>query len=278
MPEDLQIACPDGTLLAATLFSPPHKTSRAAVVAPGMAMPARFYARYAAFLAESGIATVTFTYRGMKDVPLSASPHRMRDWGEQDIPAVIDWVSTSLQPEKFLYVGHSAGGQLLGLAPNNTRVDAAFFVSCQSGYWVNYPNRWWYWLVWNVIFPGLVAACGYFPARRVRFGEDIPPGVALEWARWCRTPGYLYGDPTLDSRKYVENFQRPLLAWYFSDDPWATPGTRAEMLAPYAAADVTERVVRPDESGARHVGHMGFFRDSHAETLWRESLDWLKQW
>lgn len=274
---DLTIRAEDGHALSARLFTPDADARGAVILASAMAVPSRFYAKYAQWLAEQGMAVVSFDYRGMRDRPLRGSPHRMRDWGELDLPAVIDWTTRELAPDRLLYVGHSAGGQLLGLAHNNARVDRAVFVSCQSGYWPNYPNKYLYWALWHIAFPALVRVFGYLPSSRFRFGDDLPPRVALEWARWCRTPGYLYGDPTLASRSNVGNFTNPILAYYFTDDPWATPGTRAEMLAPYRNAAITEKVVHPSEAGVGRVGHMGFFRDPVRDTLWRESLEWLTQ-
>jgi predicted alpha/beta hydrolase len=33
--------------------------------------------------------------------------------------------------------------------------------------------------------------------------------------------------------------------------------------------------ISPERLGARRIGHFGFFRPEHRDTLWREAADWL---
>jgi predicted alpha/beta hydrolase len=271
---DVSIQTADGFTLSARLFEADAASREAALVTAGMALPTRIYHRFARWMAAQGVPTVVLDYRGMDD-PVKHARVRMRDWGERDIPAAIAWCRESLQAEKLYYVGHSAGGQMLGMAPNNAQVDAMLMVSAQSGYWQHYrvPEKYWLWVVWHFIFPLATAVAGRFPSRLLRFGEDIPAGVAREWSGWCKTPGYMYGDPSIKNH----GFRGPVLAWYFTDDSWATPGTRREMLSAYASARVTERHVSPESVGKKQVGHLGFFREEMQEPLWRESLEWLRK-
>jgi predicted alpha/beta hydrolase len=37
-----------------------------------------------------------------------------------------------------------------------------------------------------------------------------------------------------------------------------------------------ERIdIRPDDAGAARIGHFGFFRPEHRDTLWRDAAKWL---
>ncbi len=47
-------------------------------------------------------------------------------WGQLDIPAAIDALLARTSTEKVTLLGHSAGGQLLGIVPNSSQ-------SCKSG-------------------------------------------------------------------------------------------------------------------------------------------------
>ncbi len=80
---DVAIAATDGTPLAATLFEAARGDPGSAlvVIAPGAAIPRRFYTRFATYLAERGHAALTFDYRdtgGSRRGPLPGSPTRMR--------------------------------------------------------------------------------------------------------------------------------------------------------------------------------------------------------
>lgn len=81
--------------IAGTLFEPAGDPAAALVIHPATATPAGFYTGLASFLAENGIAAVTYDYRG---TGRSGSPrdHRevgMREWMESDVPAVAAWTA-----------------------------------------------------------------------------------------------------------------------------------------------------------------------------------------
>jgi predicted alpha/beta hydrolase len=35
--------------------------------------------------------------------------------------------------------------------------------------------------------------------------------------------------------------------------------------------------IAPAEAGVSKIGHFGFFRPDHRDTLWREAAEWLQQ-
>jgi predicted alpha/beta hydrolase len=119
--------------------------------------------------------------------------------------------------------------------------------------------------------PFLSHLFGYLPWSRIIGGEDVPKGVALEWARWCRTPGYLLGDETLPLQRYGD-FSAPVLAYSIEDDDWGTYQAVNAMMSAYP--NVERRHLVPADYGREFVGHFGFFRQG-SNDLWRESIDWL---
>src|SRR5437868_1338225 len=62
----LDITCSDGFTLSATLFDPAERTpGRIAIINPGAGIPARYYHKFASWLATRGIPTITYDYRGI---------------------------------------------------------------------------------------------------------------------------------------------------------------------------------------------------------------------
>jgi len=121
-----------------------------------------------------------------------------------------------------------------------------------------------------VTLPVLSTLLGYMPWSW--FGaEDLPKGVALDWARWCRNPRYLLGDDALPLERFAR-FEAPVLAYSFEDDTWGTARAVDAMMAAYPT--VQRRHVVPAEHGLHKIGHFGFFRSSSA-VLWDETFDWL---
>jgi predicted alpha/beta hydrolase len=129
------------------------------------------------------------------------------------------------------------------------------------------------WPVTHFALPGVSHLLGYFPGSRFGFGEDLPKGVAIEWARWCRNPTYLVGDLGVADR--YARFAAPLRAYAFSDDPFAPLHAVHKLLELYPASRGEVRAMTPRDLGVSRIGHFGFFREQFRDTLWREAGEWL---
>jgi predicted alpha/beta hydrolase len=266
----------DGHLLAATVFEE-LGSDTVVLVNAATGVPRQFYKYFAAYLRDHGWTAVTYDYRGIggsAPASLRGFEARMRDWALIDMPAVIDWLSARYQPRRLFVVGHSFGGQGLGLIEQPERIAAMVGVSAQSGYWgvqggaEKYRAR----VAVTVMIPVLTRLFGYFPWSRFAAGEDLPGGVALEWARWCRNRDYLLGDDTLPLERY-ENFDAPILAYSIDDDDWGTAPAVDDMMRAYR--NVTRRHLAPADYGLAKIGHMGFFRQG-SEAIWDEAIAWLE--
>jgi len=56
---------------------------------------------------------------------------------------------------------------------------------------------------------------------------------------------------------------------------WATPAA-IDLLCSGFTGTLAEHVdIRPAEAGAATIGHSGFFRPEHRDTLWRDAAEWL---
>lgn len=277
----LVVPARDGFELAATLYtpSPTADQGRTVLIAPATGVKRAYYDAYARHLASAGFAALTFDYRGVGgSLPVTLRNFRaqMHEWGEQDIAGAIDWLHQRLPSHRLLAVGHSVGGQLIGIAESNRLLQGLVTVASQSGYWRLWPSpsRYVMWLLWHAVMPALARALSFFPSAALRFGEDLPAGVALEWAAWCRDPQYLAGSLRRPSVAHFQSFRAPILAYGFGDDPLAPRAAVDWLVDQYRSAPRQRRHLAPRELG-RTVGHFGFFRPQSKDDLWAESVRWL---
>lgn len=280
----LRLPARDGFKLAATLYEPQgngawgHETL--VVISSATAVPRTYYDGFARFLAGRGFAVLTYDYRGIGESrprSLRGFEARMHQWGEEDLAGVIDWACRRVQPARLLSVGHSVGGQLVGLAENNERIGALLTVASQSGYWGHWPSpeRWRVALYWHLVFPVVSRAFGYMPGW-MGIKEDLPGGVAREWAAWGRRPQFLL-DGHEERRAGFERFARPIFAYSFEDDGFAPRAAAVALLHFYRNSRVVHRHIVPHTAGLPPVGHFGFFRDRFRDTLWEEAAGWLER-
>jgi len=152
-------------------------------------------------------------------------------------------------------------------------------VGAQSGYWGNWrgAGRLRMLFCWTALFPALTRALGYLPLKRLTGGgEDVPPGVALEWATWGRDPDYVlsYARRKDGARGYA-GFTGRLRAYALADDSYAPRTAVQALLAFYPAASRELLYVEPASIGARSIGHFGFFHQRFRDTLWSDARSWL---
>ena len=281
----------DGVALEGSLFQPGTPPRAALLVSSGTGIPRRFYARFAQAAAERGFVALTYDYRGVGgSAPdaLRGYDARYRDVGQQDIAGAAAWLGDRYPDLPLLYVGHSAGGQQLGLAPNVSRIAAAVFVAVSTGYWRGMPlaQRYLTLGLFRAYIPLASRLYGYAPAKKIKWGENLPTGMAREWGAWCMEPEYMaaYFDeggrlPTPDGAPFgpvhYGEAVCPVLAYAFTDDPIATRENVPPMLGMYANAEVETRWVAPGDLGVLEIGHIGFFRPNVGGALWDDVFNWL---
>ncbi|HEV2146757.1 MAG TPA: alpha/beta fold hydrolase [Longimicrobiaceae bacterium] len=280
--ETLSLPATDGTPLAATLYEPADTAANGRIVILNSAVGVRrgFYDRFARALADRGFAVLTYDYRGIGDSrptgPRGAQG-TIQEWGGKDFAGVLDWTADAQPVRTIAVIGHSIGGQVVGLAPNNGRIAAMLTVSSQIGWCGHWdrPARYMLRFVWHVFLPGTVRMLGYFPARRLGFGDNLPPGIALEWARWCRNPRYMVDERGEPLRTYFDRFRGSLLAYSFADDPFAPRRSVDALVAQYRNAAAEHRHMVPRALRLPKIAHSGFFRGPGREALWPEAAEWL---
>jgi predicted alpha/beta hydrolase len=260
----------------------PAVPARAVVFNSGGGIPARKYRRFARFLAESGIAVLTYDYRGIglsRPRSLRGFEASLEDWSEYDCAGAIGWMRTRYPDAQLIGMGHSVGNVLFGSAPNAAGLAGFVLICPHTGYYGDYRrgHRLPMAVLWHGVMPVLTRFWGYFPAQLLRLGDDIPKGIALQWAS--------RRSPDLDARKFGADVRRletlvarcaelkgPALFLSFSDDAFATDAGVRRVLDLFPGLEAECRVMTPDEADMPKIGHFGYFREAARARLWPELL------
>ena len=282
----------DGFPLSARLHGSLAGARAGVVISPAMGVPQSYYADFAAWLAEQGFAVLSFDYRGMGASRPAAYRRSLRGfeadvvtWAERDAASALDYLAESLDEHghggrPVHWIGHSLGGQIVGLLPeaSRDRLGRIVTVGCGSGYWrENAPRlRRVAWALWYVIAPAAMAVAGYFPGRRLRQVGDLPLGVMAQWRRWCLSPDYLMGEGGEAWQRRYAALDRPILSLSFTDDEFMSDRNIASLHGFYASAPREMRRIAPEDVQARAIGHFGFFRERFRQTLWPQVVPFLQ--
>jgi len=279
--EEFRIEAPDGHPIAVTLFHPAAPAGLSVLIGSATGAPRRYYRHFAHHLAARGCTVMSFDYRGIGesiDPMLPGRALRFRDWGLQDMPAALERLYDIAPGHPIVAVGHSAGGQMLGLLPNNHRLAAAVTVGSQLGHWGYWPTRSWRWrmrAITALSMPLTVRSFGRLPGIFMG-GVSLPAGIALEWARWCGHPHYYLDERGKPHPTTFAQMRGPVRLYAVSDDHFYAPATAVAALQARFAPGTAEMVVRrPQDWGLRELGHFGFFRADMPREAWDEVIDWL---
>ena len=279
----MTFTCSDGRVLAGQLFPVPDGVEQlgTVVIACATAVKANYCHRYAAFLASHGFAAITFDYRGIgasRRGPLRGQNIRWYEWGSLDIDAVLAWALENDGGLPVHVVGHSFGGFGVGLAPHAAGLSRILTVGAQHAYWrdLRFRHQLGHWGRSAVTVP-LCAIFGYFPAKRLGLMEDLPRGVALDWARSRKDFTTAASGARRDAlRSSGAAVTAPILALAPNDDSYATLAAmeRAVSYTPNSRARIIH--LPPERYGETALGHFALFHSRYKDTFWPETLAWLR--
>ncbi len=240
-------------------------------VAPAMATPARFYARFANYFAERGFKVLLMDYSGVdsNDHLLNAT---LEKWIGEDIKVALDYLY-ELNP-KLIYVGHSVGGQVLGLLPNSNKIHRSVFASVSTGTWWKHKKlpmvlKSFFFL--NIFIPLSLKIFGNANAEIIRMGVNIPYEVAKEWALWCRSSNYLGDHKKKYPSYHCDELEMRILNVLSSDDPIATSGSNQALKDLYPKAKFKDYILY----SKKNLGHHGIFKSGQSEESWPKILEWI---
>jgi predicted alpha/beta hydrolase len=137
------------------------------------------------------------------------------------------------------------------------------------------PEKYRVFLMLNFVGTPVTQWLGYAPGR-LGIGEDLPKGVFLQWVRWVMSPHYMFDDRSLVALANFAHYHGALRAICLSDDPWATRPAVELLCSGFTAIKPEIVTVMPAKVAARRIGHFGFFRPEHRDTLWRSAAEWLE--
>ncbi|MBN1207785.1 MAG: alpha/beta fold hydrolase [Myxococcaceae bacterium] len=273
----------DGVSLAVTTYQEEGRAPREALLllcATGVRQER--YEPFARWLARDGWRVITFDYRGIgRSVLPEEARHTasMRDWGEQDLTAVIQWAHDVFSPERLVAVGHSIGGQLLAFSENHHRLGAVVLVAAQRGWWRHWRGwrRYGVLLFFGLYIPLCLKLFGRVPLSFVGL-DDLARGMAEDYSRWGLAEHYLWPSGESQSARFSE-CTFPLLALSFEDDTCYAPKRAVQVLLHdyYVSAPALWCHVEHTRLKLRGLGHSGFFDPGRCPQGWWEEISaWLR--
>jgi predicted alpha/beta hydrolase len=287
--DDITFPAVDGYVLGATLFLPRGAKRHAVLINSATAVPRKIYKGFAGYLARRGCAVLTYDYRGIGDSRLRSlvgynQPRSlvgfkasMSDWAALDATSAVAWMRERYHHLPLNYVGHSFGGQALGLLANNSEVSRALLIAAQAGYWklMASPERYRVFALLSFVGTPLTRLLGYAPGWS-GLGEDLPKGVFEQWVRWVMSERYLFDDPDLKALSNFAKYKGALRSLCLSDDPWATRPAVELLCSGFTSTTPEILTITPADADTTAIGHLGFFRPEHRDTLWRGAAEWME--
>jgi len=282
--ERIEITCADGARLQGHFLPASGGTPGLPVLlCPATGVRQHFYLRFATWLAQQGHDVLVFDYRGIGlslHGPLRASQARLQDWGQLDQVAALDWLLHRTACEQVLMLGHSAGGQMIGLLPNHGKVARLVGVSASTGWFsgmrLGFRLKARFGL--RLAMPLSILFKGYGVSSVLGLGENLPAGVARQWGQWCAAGGYatnaIRQHPERDFHAQVRT---PMTVLHAADDDIANFTNRAPHPTLHLLREASiERAVRAFPDAARiyernietlqALGHEGWQRLMNEKT------------
>ena len=272
--------------LAATVYRPKTPVKKAVMIAPATGIKRQFYHNFATYLAEHGFGVLTFDNEGIDEslsTDLAKCDASLISWGRHDMPAVLDALQDEFTDATYHLIGHSAGGQLIGLMPNYQSIASVFNVACSSGRIKNMDMPYKLKAIgfMEAFIPLTNLTLGYTPSDKIGMGEPLPRGVARQWREWCNGAGYIktaFGKSIYTH--FYDEIDMPALWLGFSDDEIANSKNMDDMIRVFTKMPVEKRFLDPKDFGISNIGHMRYFSsrtNAKAPKLWQMAIDWLHE-
>lgn len=283
-PEDTQMEhieiVSNSETLSATLFDS-ETNDTVLIIASATGVKQEYYHKFSQFLSENGVTVITFDYNGIGrslTKPIKDLQHNAADWGINDLESVCQYVIKHYPNARKVILGHSIGGQLIGLAKSSAEFDKLILVAAQSGYWKFWVGfeRIKMWFNWHVLFPSLIYTFGYLNSKKISGMENLPKNVAKQWRTWGKHRDYIQSDKSI-ILKYYDKITTDISAFSIADDAFAPQKAVEWMTSQYLNANTKSTQLNPADFGFEEIGHFGMFKDKFETTLWKMLLDEIKQ-
>lgn len=236
-----------------------------------------FYRKLAEFFQNNRISTITFDYSGIgKSLHGNIKNENcsLLNWGNRDLETVIKYAIETYPNHKVILLGHSIGGQLIGLAPSSYMADKIILVAAQAGYWKFWKgvSKIRMWINWYLLVPVLTKGFGYFPSKKISRMENLPKNVAEEWAKWCRSSDYLFASFS-HNKLYFDRIKCKLTSISIDDDSFAPKKSVEWLTAKFENASIKNLHFVPKNISALKIGHFSLFTEKFKNSIWNILLE-----
>lgn len=280
--EEISFNATDGFKLAGAFYTA-ENSKRLLIIGSAFGVPYQYYKHIAHYFRENGISVLAFDYRGIshsKEGNMDAKDILMQHWGELDIEAAIQWALENHSPDQIYYMGHSAGGQILGLAKSSPKISKIIIAASGVGTWRVWPGLQKYMLagIWYLAFPlaKLFQKGDYFHSKMLG-PIPVPKHAVDQWLDWARSEQYLFTpEHGLDLSAYKE-MNADILGLTIADDWYAPVYARDALIAHYENCQVQNLFIKPSDLNLKSIGHFGLFKKKQEieQGIWQPMLNFL---
>jgi predicted alpha/beta hydrolase len=279
--ENLFIPTQDGYRLAGTEFTPVKSNGIALILNGATGVLRNYYQGFASYLCDAGFTVLTFEFRGIGESTSQSetSPQpSMLHWGERDMGDVLTFYTDRHSDKTIKGIGHSIGGQLLGVVPDNNRYKSFLNVASQHIHWKSWPlkQRPMAFSFFFIVLPLFYKLTGGLP-KWVLGAEYLPKQVAKDWSRFARKTWIAdsNGSPLREGfYTYTGSMRFIGLA---DDKNFAPPPAVKRLAGIFKNADKEVLIIKPQDYEMRSIDHFGFFKKKMNKRAWQECADWLAQ-
>ena len=281
MQESISLLARDGVRIAATWYIADHSTEKVVLLNSATGVKQSYYRDFATYLVRHGYNVYTFDYRGIGESRIDDIEYLqsdMKDWAK-DIDAMIAHITKVHHQAKLVIIGHSVGGQLIGMSRLAGYADVLLMIGAQTPYWKNFNgfrNRMKLLFLWYFVIPVFTKIFGYFPASKFGLFEDLPGNVALQWARWAKSARYVFEEHPEVKATFDLLDQRTLFI-SMADDEIAPHKAVMDLKQYYSRVRSEHWHIHPEDIVLKKIGHFGFFRRHMEMVLWNDTVRWIER-
>ena len=267
--------------ITATAFEPEHY-QKVVMINSATGLRQQFYYDFARYLTKQGYAVYTYDYRGVgksKTKTLKEYEVSFSTWGQEDYPAMANYVLTKHNDKEIFLIGHSIGGNCIGMSEVTNSFTGVMTVGSHHGYIGFYD---WYLkplvaLQFGFIMPLMSKLLGYTPSKRFGLGDNLPKNIAKEWAATCFSRNSIldFIDPKFN---FYHRITRPMMMISMEDDIIATKaGVDALAEEGYYHAQMERKHIRLKDYNIRKLGHIKLFKKEFKDSLWSIFPQWMEK-
>ncbi len=271
--------CLDGVVIHGELMIPP-KARGIVQFNCGTATHPKVYRHFLQYLTQAGFVCALWHYRGSgpDSGNLAYCEHWYSDYGCQDIPAVKNYLLERFSHLPLIMMGHSTGGQQIGLMDDLSGIAGCVNIGVSCGYLPHMPliyrcQGYWY---FYAFVPTSIAMRGYVASKALGIMEDLPRNVATQWRDWCAKEDGFF-DPSIRGQsvpdKLFYDVDYPITVYHASDETISTQRNTHNFwrhIDTQSSLDIT--CLNLADHPVKKIDHFGYFSRDLKDSFWPRVL------